>query len=435
MRLSKYFLPTLKEAPSDASVISHQMMLRSGMIKQIAAGIYDWLPLGLLILSKIQKVVQDEMNKIGALELLVPCIQPTHLWKKSGRLGIDNDLNNEMLRMQDRSKQEMLFTPTAEEAIVDIVSSSTQSYKSFPVALYQISWKFRDEVRPRYGVMRSREFLMKDAYSFHMSKECALNTYEQVLQAYLRIYQRLGLTAIPVAANTGAIGGDYSHEFHILAETGESTIYYEHDLENKLKHSEVTLDSLEKIYAVEEEKYEKSSEQGLEIVQKKGIEVGHIFFLGDKYSKAMGMKVQDKDGKQKYPEMGCYGIGLSRLVGALIEANHDEKGIVWPKSSAPFAFIILNLKVGNEVCDQNAEYVLQILERAKMTYLYDDLHDTPGVKFARADLVGIPTQLIISVKNSAANEIEIKDRKSGTIQVLKFESLAQYISTYDSIGN
>ncbi|MDJ1257556.1 MAG: proline--tRNA ligase [Candidatus Midichloria sp.] len=429
MRLSRYFVPTIKEAPVEASIVSHKLMLRAGMIRQIAAGIYNWLPFGLSVLSKVETIIRQEMNNINASELLVPCIQPVSLWKDSGRFGANNDLNNEMLRMKDRAGQEMIFTPTAEEAIVDIIASGTQSYKSFPLSVYQISRKFRDEIRPRYGVMRSREFLMKDAYSFHMNRECTLRTYEDMLRAYLRIYHRLGLVAVPVAANTGAIGGDYSHEFHILADTGESTIYYETNLEEKLKNNEITLSSLQDIYAVEEEKYNPELCKALEIVSRKGIEVGHIFYLGNKYSKAMNMKIQDKDGSLKHPEMGCYGIGVSRLVGALIEANHDEKGIIWPDAVAPFKFIILNLKINDTKCDELSKQLCLILDNRGVDYLYDDLEDGPGVKFSRADLLGIPTQLIIGLKNAREDKIEVKDRKSGKVTILDINQFDNYLNS------
>ena len=431
MLLSKYFIPTLKESPAEASIASHKLMLKAGMIKQIASGIYNWLPFGLAVLTKIENIVREEMNKIGAAELLIPCIQPISLWKKSKRFGVDDDLNNEMLKMLDRSDQEMVFTPTAEEAIVDLIASGTQSYKSFPLSIYQISWKFRDEIRPRYGIMRSREFLMKDAYSFHMTKECALNTYEDMLRAYLKVYKRLGLTAVPVIANSGAIGGDYSHEFHILANTGESTIYYEKNLEDKLKDDEITLDLLQNFYAMEEEKHDPSTCKidPSKILCRKGIEVGHIFYLGDKYSKAMNMRIQDKDGSLKHPVMGCYGIGVSRLVGALIEANHDEKGIIWPEAVAPFKFIILNLKVGDELCNRYSAELCKLMEEANITYIYDDLNDGAGVKFSRADLLGIPNHIIVGCKNAQDNKIEVKNRKTGEINIFEFNQFSNYIAS------
>ncbi|WHQ46981.1 MAG: proline--tRNA ligase [Candidatus Midichloria sp.] len=431
MRLSKYFVPTLKEAPAETSIISHELMLRAGMIKQIAAGIYNWLPFGLSVLSKVEVIIRQEMNNIDASELLIPSIQPVSLWKASGRYGVANDLNNEILRMKDRTGQEMIFTPTAEEAIVDIIASGIQSYKSFPISVYQISWKFRDEIRPRYGVMRSREFLMKDAYSFHMTKECALKTYEDMLKAYLKIYCRLNLVALPVAANTGTIGGDYSHEFHVLADTGESTIYYEKNLEEKLKSNEITLSLLQDIYAMEEEKHNPELHKAhvSEIVSSKGIEVGHIFYLGNKYSKAMSMKVQYRDGSLKHPEMGCYGIGVSRLVGALIEANHDEKGIIWPDSVAPFKFMILSLKTGDTKCNDFSNQLCSLLDKSCIDYLYDDLDDGPGVKFSRADLLGIPKQVIIGSKNAREGKIEIKDRKNGEVKVLDFNQFCNYLNS------
>ena len=435
MRLSRYFLPIHKDDPQEASLISHKLMLRAGMIKQSASGIYDWLPLGLAVMSKIKAIVREEMNQSGAVEVLLPSVQPAHLWKRSGRLGLDDDLNNEMLKMKDRSGQDLVFAPTAEEAIVDLVIGNIQSYKSLPKVFYQLGWKFRDEIRPRYGVMRSREFLMKDAYSFHINQDCALNTYELMLQTYLRIYKRLGVTVIPVSADTGAIGGNYSHEFHILADTGESTIYYEAALLDILvNNEEVNLKILQNFYAAEEEKH-KDIEIMKKITNSKGIEVGHIFYLGDKYSKAMKMTIQNKEGKLINPEMGCYGIGISRLVGALIEVHHDQRGIVWPAEIAPFKIGLLNLKVGDDKCDQYSDKVCSILEGLGVEYLYDDSNDSAGIKFARADLIGIPKQLIIGLSAINSQQVEIKDRKTDQKEFINIDQLESYFkSMYVSSG-
>ena len=429
MRLSEYFLPTLKEVQTDSSITSYQLMLRAGMIRQISSGLYDWLPFGLALLKRVESIIREEMNKFSAIEIIIPCIQPASLWIQSGRFGVDNDLNAEMLKMKDRSGQDLIFTPTAEEAVVQLVSGSVQSYKSLPLNLYQINWKFRDEIRPRYGVMRSREFLMKDSYSFHITKECALQTYEKMLQCYLSIYARLGLTAIPVAANTGDIGGDYSHEFHILADTGESTIYYEEELENKIKSEKMTLKSLDTLYAMEEERHDPNKCQILpdKILSRKGIEVGHIFYLGDKYTKAMNMRVQDKDGSLQYPKMGCYGIGVSRILGALIEASHDDRGICLPVSVAPFKIMVLNLKVGNELCDQHTKALCDLMSEIGMDYLYDDTEDNAGAKFARADLIGIPYQIIIGLKNAQDGKVEFKKRQGGSVELISINEIKNLI--------
>jgi prolyl-tRNA synthetase len=429
MRLSQYFLTTLKDSPADASIISHKLMLQAGMIRQIASGLYNWLPFGKAILKKVEDIIREEMNKYGAIEMLVPCIQPASLWQKSGRLGVDNDLNAEMLKMRDRANQDMIFTPTAEEAVVQLIGSCLQSYKSLPLNIYQINWKFRDEIRPRYGIMRSREFLMKDSYSFHMTKEDALLTYEKMLQCYLSIYKRLGLTAIPVAANTGDIGGDYSHEFHILADTGESTIFYDATLEEKIKTEVMTLKSLENFYAMEEERHDPSKSCQSNIMSRKGIEVGHIFYLDDKYTKAMDMKVQDKDGMLKHPKMGCYGIGVSRIVGAIIEAYHDDKGVILPENISPFKVIILNLQTDNDLCNKHADEICAFIAQIGMEYLYDDTEDSIKTKFTRADLIGIPYQIVIGVNNSKKDQMEFKKRQGQESMVYSINEIKNRLSS------
>lgn len=423
MKLSTYLLPTLKEQPVEASVASHQLMLRAGMIKQIASGLYDWLPFGRAVLQKIEKIIREEMNKIGAMEVTIPCIQPASLWKDSGRLGQADDLNKEMLKMEDRAGHQMLFSPTAEEAMVNLLQGVVRSYKSLPLTLYQINWKFRDEIRPRYGVMRSREFLMKDAYSFHIDQSSALAAYEVMLQAYLKIYKRLGLNAIPVAADTGSMGGNYSHEFHVLADTGESTIFYDQQLESVLQEKHVTLESLRNLYAVEESKHDviNCAVPKENLLSKKGIEVGHMFYLGNKYTQAMNFAVQTRDGVLCYPDMGCYGIGVSRLVGALIEANHDQHGIIWSESVAPFQYMVINLRVGNADCDRLAMVIMNKLNTLNVTYLYDDLDESVGTKLARADLIGLPKQIIIGPKQAQYNKFEVKNRHSGDIQIVDIE--------------
>jgi prolyl-tRNA synthetase len=419
MRLSQFLLPTLKDNPSEAQVASHRLMLRAGMIRQVAAGIYNWLPLGLKILKKVEQIVREEMNAVGALEILMPCIQPTSLWEKSGRLGT-GELGPEMLLMRDRHSVQMVFTPTAEEVISELFSQNVQSYKELPMNLYQIQWKFRDEIRPRFGLMRGREFYMKDSYSFHMNQDCALNTYEKMMRVYLKAFKRMGLTAIPVAADSGDIGGDYSHELHVLADTGESNIFFEPGLEKQIDPDNFSLADLRKFYAVEEEKYDEATcpiaKDKLEV--KRGIEIGQVFYIGDKYSKSMDIKVQDKDGGFKHPLMGCYGIGVSRIVAAIIEASHDDNGIIWPEGVAPFKVAILNLKPGHEACDALAEECYAKLSQAGIEALYDDTKSSAGEKFAKADLIGIPYHIVIGPKLAGESQVELKSRASGERQTI-----------------
>ncbi len=413
MFLSKYFLPTLKDSPSDAALISHQLMIRAGMIRRLTSGIYEWLPLGLRVLQNVSEIVRQEMNKKGAIEVLLPSIQPISLWEKSGRYGSsESELQSEMLTMSDRHNNKLLFAPTAEEAICDMFMDNIQSYKNLPMTLYQVGWKFRDEVRPRYGVLRSREFLMKDAYSFDLTREDALITYDNMLDAYLRIYARMKLTAIPVLASSGDIGGDYSHELHVLAKTGESTIYYDENIIPALNTSNISIESLSQFYAREEEKHDVNaiSEIAANIKQSKSIEVGHLFYLDDKYSAAMGAHVQTHDGEKIAAKMGCYGIGISRLVGAIIECHHDAAGIVWPVQVAPFKCIILNLLPDDAKCNTIATEIYTELSDANITALYDDTHDSSGVKFNRMDLIGIPVQVIIGRITIENNTVEVRQR-------------------------
>lgn len=424
MKLSQFFLPLLKEDPKEASIVSHKLMLRAGMIRQLVGGIYSWLPLGLKVLNKVENIVRQEMNNAGAQELLLPCIQPIELWKKSGRYGTKDDLSTQMLRITDRAENALTFAPTAEEVICDVFAANVHSYKELPKNLYQIHWKFRDEIRPRFGVMRSREFLMKDAYSFHLTKESALNSYKDMLIAYLKAFNNMGLTAVPVKANTGAIGGDYSHEFHVLADTGESKIYYETDVIEYLQSGNITLDGLANYYANEEEKHDplacKVSADKLQ--EKRGIEIGHIFYLGQKYSKLLDVKVQDKDGKFFHPEMGTYGIGVSRLVGAIIEANHDEKGVIWPDNVAPFFVGIINLKTGDSKCDAVAEDLYKTFQ-SKFDVLYDDTDDSAGMKFAKMELIGIPWVITVGPRGLQEGKVELKNRRSGDKTELSVESV------------
>ncbi|MDP6896211.1 MAG: proline--tRNA ligase, partial [Rhodospirillales bacterium] len=352
MRLSQYFLPTLKENPAEAEIVSHRLMLRAGMIRQSSAGIYSWLPMGLRVLRNIEQIVREEQNAIGCQEILMPTIQPADLWRESGRY---DDYGPEMLRIKDRHERDMLYGPTNEEQITEIFAASARSYRDLPKLMYHIQWKFRDEVRPRFGVMRGREFMMKDAYSFDLDAESARQSYNKMFVSYLRTYERMGLTAIPMAADTGPIGGDMSHEFLILADTGESEIACHKDfLDRKLSDTDIDfesdlqpiVDSYTSQYAATDEKREADAEAALgdDLVTARGIEVGHIFYFGTKYSKPLGARVTDADGQEVHVEMGSYGIGVSRLAGAIIEASHDDDGIIWPNNVAPFKAGLINLK-------------------------------------------------------------------------------------------
>ena len=428
MRLSTYFLPTLKENPSEAQVVSHRLMLRSGMIRQTSAGIYIWLPLGLKVLRNIEQIVREEQNRAGAQELLMPTIQSAELWQESGRYDA---YGKEMLRITDRHDREMLYGPTNEEMITDLFRNNLKSYKDVPKMLYHIQWKFRDEIRPRFGVMRGREFLMKDTYSFDLDEEGARESYNKMYVAYLRTFARLGMVAIPVKADTGAIGGDLSHEFQILAETGESTLYYDKAIEEFELHKLTgdidadTISSLQGIYAMEEEKHDPATcpVAAEDLRTAKGIEVGHIFYFGDKYSKAMGAQVTGPDGKLVNVEMGSYGIGVSRLVGALIEANHDENGIIWPEAVAPFKVGLVNLRGKDEACTAASEALYQKLQNAGVEVLYDDREVGGGVKFANMDLIGLPWQAVIGPKGLEKGVIEFKNRRTGEREELSEDEL------------
>ncbi len=426
MRVSQYFLPLLKEDPKEAQIVSHRAMLRAGMIKQQAAGIYSWLPLGLRVLNNIEAIVNDELQKTGCVPLLMPTLQPTDLWKESGRYDA---LGKEMLRFNDRAERELLFSPTNEEMIADIFRSYVKSYKQLPVNLYQIQWKFRDEVRPRFGVMRGREFLMKDAYSFHTDIDDAKREYAKMYDAYDRIFTRMGLTTVAVAADTGAIGGDLSHEFHVVAETGESAIYYDAALDD-VRNGKIRMTGEEKrkLYAAADEfhKPESCPIPADKLRTARGIEVGQVFFLGNKYTKAMGVTVSGPNGEIT-PEMGCYGIGVSRLVGAIIEANHDENGIIWPEQVAPFDVAILNLRAGDAACDALCEKLYAGLNQAGLKPLYDDTDKRGGEKFAAMDLIGLPWQLTVGPKGAAAGTIEVKYRRTGEKSELSLDAAVKLV--------
>jgi len=417
MRLSRFLLPVLKEDPSEAQIVSHRLMLRAGMIRQLSAGNYNWLPLGWMVLKNIGQVVREEMDKAGAQELLMPTLQPAELWQESGRYEA---YGKEMLRMTDRHDRAMLYGPTNEEVITDIVRKNVKSYKQLPLNLYHIQWKFRDEIRPRFGVMRGREFLMKDSYSFDVDSAAAKISYVNMFNTYLKIFARLGLKAVPVRADTGPVGGDLSHEFHVLAETGESDIYYEEGWEKLFAQDSYTFADAEKLYAMADEMHvaEKCT---VPIKSARGIEVGHVFYLGTKYSEIMKANVMSKEGNPVPAEMGCYGIGVSRLVGAIIEASHDEKGIIWPESIAPFKVGIINMRVNDEKCNAACEDLYARLT-PHAAPLYDDRDCSAGEKFATQDLIGTPWQIVVGPKGLEKNIVEIKNRRTGEKQELSAEA-------------
>lgn len=419
MRLSRYFLPTMKETPSEAQIVSHRLMLRAGMIRQTSAGIYAWLPLGLRVLRKIEQIVREEQDRAGAVELLMPTIQSADLWRESGRY---DDYGKEMLRITDRHDRDMLYGPTNEEMITDIFRREVRSYKDLPKNLYHIQWKFRDEIRPRFGVMRGREFLMKDNYSFDLDEEAARKSYNAMFVAYLRTFARMGLIAVPVRADTGPIGGDLSHEFQILADTGESELFYDASIEDvtleqlmELNEGDPLIERLQSVYAMESEKHDAGScpLEGDQLRSRRGIEVGHIFFFGTKYSEAMGATVQGPDGKPVTVQMGSYGIGVSRLMGGIIEASHDENGIIWPESVAPYQVGLINLRHGDEACTQACDDLYQKLTNAGVETLYDDRDERAGAKFSTMDLIGLPWQISIGPRGLKNGIVELKNRKTG----------------------
>lgn len=433
MRLSRYFMPILKENPKEAEIISHRLMLRAGMIRQNSQGIYTWLPLGKRVLDKVNKIVREEQNRAGAVELLMPTLQSAELWQESGRYDA---YGKEMLRIQDRQDRAMLYGPTNEEMITDIFRSYVRSYKDLPLNLYHIQLKFRDEVRPRFGTMRSREFLMKDAYSFDLTKEDAEHSYRKMFTAYLRTFARLGVRAIPMRADTGPIGGNLSHEFIILAETGESEVFSHKDFVefdipaedtdfDDVAGLQAIFDKWTSVYAATSEMHDEAAFDAIPADRKlsaRGIEVGHIFYFGTKYSEPMNAKVQGKDGKEHLVHMGSYGIGPTRLVPAIIEASHDESGIIWPEGVAPFDVVVINMKAGDAACDAACEKLYADLSKAGKDVLYDDTDDRAGQKFATADLIGVPVQIIVGPRSIANGEVELKIRKTGERETLTVEA-------------
>jgi len=427
MRLSRHFLPVMKETPSDAQIVSHQLMLRAGLIRQTAAGIYAWLPLGLRVLTRIEQIVREEQDRAGAIEMLMPTIQSADLWRESGRYDA---YGPEMLRFKDRHEREMLYGPTNEEMITVIFRDAARSYRDLPRILYHIQWKFRDETRPRFGVMRGREFLMKDAYSFDLDEAGLQRSYEAMFVAYLRTFARLGLQAVPVRAPTGPIGGNLSHEFHILAETGESAIFYDAAIEDISREDLLAADhdmiaKLTGLYAMEEEEHAKVAECPVpadRLRQRRGIEVGHIFAFGTKYSDSMGLSVQGPDGAAVAPQMGSYGIGVSRLIGAIIEASHDEGGIIWPESVAPYRVGLINMRADDEACSVAADDLYGKLQAAGVETLYDDRDERGGAKFATMDLIGLPWQLIVGPRGVKTGVVELKNRATDEREELSVES-------------
>jgi|TARA_B110000259_G_scaffold39575_1_gene45156 prolyl-tRNA synthetase len=445
MRLSRYFLPVLKENPAEAQIVSHRLMLRAGMIKQSAAGIYSWLPLGLKVLKKIENIVHEEQEKAGHLAMIMPTIQSADLWRESGRY---DDYGEEMLRFKDRHDRDMLFTPTAEELITDIFRGHVTSYKDMPLTMYQIQWKFRDERRPRFGVMRGREFYMKDGYTFDLTKEDALHAYNRHLVSYLRTYERMGLQAIPMRADSGPIGGDDTHEFLVLAETGESEVFYDSAVTDlTFGDREIDFDDVADCQSIMEEfttKYARTDETHDEALfaevpedrrkVARGIEVGQIFYFGTKYSEAMGASVQDAEGKKVPVHMGSHGIGVSRLVGAIIEASHDDKGIIWPEGVTPFHCGIVNLKQGDDEADGACESLYKKLTIAGLDPLYDDRNERAGGKFATMDLIGLPWRITVGPRGLKNGVVELTSRKTGLSEEMSPEDAVEKVIAQYPLG-
>ncbi len=437
MRLSRFFLPVLKQTPSEAQITSHRLMLRAGMIRQEAAGIYAWLPLGHRVLRKIEQIVREEMDRAGAVELLMPTLQLADLWRESGRYDA---YGAEMLRITDRHEREMLYGPTNEEMITEIFRASVKSYKQLPLNLYHIQWKFRDEQRPRFGVMRGREFLMKDAYSFDLDEAAGRASYDRMFVAYLRLFARMGLKAVPMKAETGPIGGELSHEFIVLAQTGESAVFLDKRiLDLPIPADDVdyrgdltpVIDAWTHLYAATEDvhdatRYERDTAE-VDRMTARGIEVGQVFFFGDKYSTPMKATVSGPDGAERPAQMGSYGVGVSRLVGAIIEASHDDAGIIWPDTVAPYGVGIINLRAGDATCDAACESAYAALTTVGKEPLLDDTDERPGGKFAAMDLIGLPWQLIIGPRGLAEGMVELKRRATGDRQTLSLDAALQVI--------
>ncbi|PSL22048.1 proline--tRNA ligase [Shimia abyssi] len=439
MRLSRYFLPVLKETPSEAQIVSHRYMLRAGMIKQASAGIYSWLPMGFKVLRKLENIVHEEQMRAGHIPMLMPTMQSADLWRESGRY---DGYGEEMLRVQDRHGRDMLFSPTAEEMFTDVFRSHVKSYKDLPLTLYQIQWKFRDEIRPRFGVMRGREFYMKDGYNFDLTKEDALHAYNRHLVSYLRTYERMGLQAIPMRADSGPIGGDYTHEFLVLAETGESEVFYDSEItELKFGDREIDFDNVAQCQAVMDEftsRYARTDETHDKALfdqvpedrrrVARGIEVGQIFYFGTQYSDALGATVQTPEGGSVPVHMGSHGIGVSRLLGAIIEASHDEKGIIWPEGVTPFHCGIVNLKQGDEAADGACDALYKSLVALGLEPLYDDRKERAGGKFATMDLIGLPWRITVGPRGLKNGVVELTCRRTGESEELPPEQAVEKIA-------
>ncbi|NNC71534.1 MAG: proline--tRNA ligase [Sphingomonadaceae bacterium] len=430
MRLSRYFLPVTKEPPADAQVASHKLMLRAGLVRQTSAGIYAWLPLGHRVLKKIESIVREEQDRAGAVEMLMPTIQSAEYWRDTGRYEA---YGPEMLRIEDRQGRDLLYGPTNEDMITALFRDGAKSYRDLPRMLYHIQWKFRDEIRPRFGVMRGREFLMKDAYSFDLDEAGGRISYNKQFVAYLRTFKRMGLRAIPMQADTGPIGGDLSHEFIILADSGESEVFFHKNWEQDRSYDvdvedtaalQGFVDSMTADYAATDEKRdeEREAELGDTLLKSRGIEVGHIFFFGDKYTKALGMQVSGPGGDMITPLMGSYGVGVSRLVGAIIEASHDDNGIVWPEPVAPYKVGLINMRADDEACVATSDDLYAKLEAAGVEVLYDDRDERGGAKFATMDLIGLPWQLVIGPRGIKNGVVELTNRATGEREELSAES-------------
>ncbi|MEM5476709.1 proline--tRNA ligase [Pacificibacter sp. AS14] len=439
MRLSRYFLPVLKETPADAQIASHRLMLRAGMIRQQSAGIYSWLPLGYKVLKKIENIVHEEQQRVGHIPLLMPTLQSADLWRESGRYDAYGD---EMLRISDRHGRDMLYGPTNEEMITDIFRAHVGSYKDLPLTLYHIQWKFRDEVRPRFGVMRGREFLMKDGYNFDLTKEDAMHAYNRHLVSYLRTYERMGLQAIPMRADSGPIGGDDTHEFLVLAETGESEVFYDKGVTDiKLGARDIdpydvdqcrgVMEEFTSLYARTDETHDADEFAKVPSDRQmtaRGIEVGQIFYFGTKYSESMGAEVVGQDGKKTPVHMGSHGIGVSRLLGALIEANHDDKGIIWPEGVTPFHVGIVNLKQGDEEADGACDALYKSFQALGLDPLYDDRKERAGGKFATMDLIGLPWRITVGPRGLKNGVVEVTSRRTGESEEMTPELAVEKIA-------
>ena len=426
MRLSHYFLKPRKDAPSDATLISHKLMIKSSMIKQTTSGIYAWLPLGLKVLKKIEDIIRKFHNLYGCQELLMPTIQSSSIWKKSERY---NDYGPEMLKFRDRNKKELLYGPTNEELITEIFKEYINSYKDLPKNLYQIQWKFRDEIRPRYGVMRCREFLMKDNYSFDISKNDAEKSYDNMFKCYLEIFNEIGINVIPVKADSGAMGGDLSHEFHLISKSGDTDIYYDKKIGDiNCLNTRNSFKLLRNLYSVTKDEYKKKQDlDASKLIKTKGIEIGHIFYFGTKYSDKLDAYVLNEKGQKINVEMGSYGIGISRLVAAIIESSHDEKGIIWPKNISPFNVGLINLNNKNKELIRIADKLYDYLKKNNIDVLYDDTNERPGEKFANIDLIGVPSQIILGENSLKENSVEIKNRKTKKIIKIKTKNMNEII--------